>query len=66
LDIIDPLGHQAKERNELFHQEYAKVVNAFTKQFIDEFCDSSFQIDWEKLAAFNSGRKTRKAKPDES
>lgn len=66
LDIIEPLGHRAKERNELFQQEYGKVVNAFTKQFIDEFCDSSFQIDWEKLVAFNSSRKPRKAKSNES
>lgn len=66
LEIINPLGHQAKERNELFHQEYGKVVNAFTKQFIDEFCDSSFKIDWEKLAEFNSSRKIKKGKPGES
>lgn len=28
-DIIEPLGHRAKEKNELFMQEYAKVINKF-------------------------------------
>jgi len=59
LDIIEPLGHQAKERNEAFHQEYGKVINLFTKQFIDEFCDQAGQIDWERLVEFNSGRKRK-------
>jgi hypothetical protein len=59
LDIIEPLGHQAKERNEAFHQEYGKVINLFTKQFIDEFCDQAGQIHWERLVEFNSGRKRK-------
>jgi len=62
LNIIQPLGHQAKERNETFHQEYGKVINLFTKQFIDEFCDQSGQIGWEKLVEFNSGRKKERRK----
>lgn len=28
-DIIEPLGHKAKEKNELFLSEYAKVTNTF-------------------------------------
>ena len=36
--IIEPLGHQAKERNEEFVQEYAKVINKFTAEFIGKFC----------------------------
>ena len=60
LDIIEPLGHQAKQRNEAFLLEYGKVINLFTKQFIEEFCDAQGQIEWQKLVRFNSGKKAEK------
>ncbi len=54
-DIIEPIGHRAKEHNEAFLLEKSKVVNRFTKAFIDEFCDRSGAIDWVRLVEFNSG-----------
>jgi hypothetical protein len=54
--IIEPLGHKAKERNEAFQEEYGKVFNRFTKEFISEFCQVDCGIDWKKLVRFNSGR----------
>ena len=36
--IIEPLGHQAQERNEEFQIEYGKVINRFTAEFIKDFC----------------------------
>jgi hypothetical protein len=54
-DIIEPIGHQAHTRNEKFYKEYAKVVNKFTLEFSNEYCDNSGAIDWPKLLAFNSG-----------
>jgi hypothetical protein len=54
-DIIEPIGYRAKERNETFGAERAKVVNRFSRQFIEEFCDSSGAIDWARLVEFNSG-----------
>ena len=53
-DIIEPVGYRAKEHNETFQLEKSKVVNRFTKQFIDRFCDESGAIEWVKLVAFNS------------
>jgi hypothetical protein len=47
---------RAKQRNEEFATEYAKVLNRFTEQFIAEFCHKDGAIDWDKLLAFNSGR----------
>ena len=38
IDIIEPLGHQAKHRNDEFDIAYAKVVNRFTESFILDFC----------------------------
>lgn len=54
LKIIEPLGHQAKERNDDFIQSYAQMINKFTKQFADTFCKNDGSIDWEKLVRFNS------------
>ncbi|CCD29903.1 conserved cytoplasmic hypothetical protein [Candidatus Glomeribacter gigasporarum BEG34] len=54
LDIIEPLGHTAKECNENFHREFVKVVNQFTREFLEEFCLITGEIDWERLVRFNS------------
>lgn len=55
VEIVDPLGHDARQRNEAFGKEYAKVVNQFTREFINEFCSADGAIDWSKLVVFNSG-----------
>lgn len=60
LDIIEPLGHKAKEKNENFVYEYGKVINKFTRDFSIEFCDSEGRILWEKLVAFNSEKFLRR------
>jgi hypothetical protein len=56
LDIIEPLGHRAKERNEEFLNEYARIINLFTQEFVTRFCKNG-AINWETLVAFNSARK---------
>jgi len=54
-DIIEPIGYKAKEHNEVFLREKSRVVNRFTKAFIDKFCDPSGTINWRLLVNFNSG-----------
>jgi len=54
-DIIEPIGHRAKEHNEAFLVEKSKVVNRFTRSFIDDFCDPLGAIDWARFVEFNSG-----------
>lgn len=56
VDIVEPLGYQAKERNEEFFTEYSRILNLFTQEFMDDFCTDG-RIDWEKLVRFNSGKK---------
>jgi len=56
LDIIEPLGHKAKERNEEYMDQYAQMINRFTKEFINLFCDNNGSIEWEKLVKYNSGK----------
>jgi len=55
IEIIEPIGHKAKEKNEKFLEEYAKVINKFTIEFAKDYCDSSGSILWDKLVKFNSG-----------
>ncbi len=54
--IIEPLGHQAHERNEHFYTEYAKAINKFTLEFSKQYCDESGAINWVKLLRYNSGK----------
>ena len=54
-DIIEPIGHRAKQHNEAFLEGKSRVTNLFTKQFIGRFCDDTGATDWVKLVEFNSG-----------
>lgn len=56
LDLIDPLGHKAKQRNEAFLIEYGKATNRFTKLFIEEYCLPDGGINWEKIVRLNSAQ----------
>jgi hypothetical protein len=58
-DIIEPLGHKAKEKNEQFQVEYAKVINKFNLEFSKEYCAPDGSILWNKLVQFNSGKTLR-------
>lgn len=55
IDIIEPIGHRAKQKNEKFLEAYAVVVNKFTLEFAQRFCIAG-KIDWKKLLKFNSGQ----------
>lgn len=56
VDIVEPLGYRAKERNEEFFAEYSRILNLFTQEFMKDFCVDG-RIDWDKLVRFNSGKK---------
>lgn len=53
-DIIEPLGHKAKDKNHDFTLSYAKMINKFTREFANDFCKKNGEIDWNKLVCFNS------------
>ena len=55
--IIEPIGHKAKERNDEFSVEYGKVINRFTKDFLESFCKDDGTILWDKIVRFNSADK---------
>jgi hypothetical protein len=57
IDIIEPLGHTAQDRNDDFLKSYAQMINKFTKEFSNKFCLSNGTIDWEKIVIHNSSKK---------
>jgi hypothetical protein len=58
-ELIDPLGHKAREKNEEFQHSYAQMINKFTFQFGNEYCDNDGAINWNRLVAFNSSTITQ-------
>ena len=56
VEIIEPLGHRAKKRNEMFLKEYSNVINKFTFEFIKLFCHPTGRILWENVVKMNSGK----------
>jgi hypothetical protein len=53
-EIIEPLGHNAREKNDDFVKSYSQIINKFTKEFSNSFCKDNGEIDWDKLVRFNS------------
>ena len=54
--IIEPLGHDAKKRNDDFAVDYAAVINRLAIDFSERFCTDDGSIDWNRLVAFSSAR----------
>lgn len=56
VEIIDPLGYKAKEKNEEFLLAYSQMINKFTSEFSGIFCDENGAIQWDELLRFNSSK----------
>ncbi len=54
-ELIEPVGYRAKEHNDAYQMERDRVTNLLTRNFIDQFCDPSGMINWDKLIKENSG-----------
>lgn len=55
IEIIEPLGFDAKIQNSIFTEAYSEIINNFTAEFLKDFCFKG-RIDWERLVEFNSGK----------
>jgi hypothetical protein len=55
-DIVEPMGHRAKEKNERFQQAYGGIINRFTQEFIATFCYPDGSIKWDELVKLSSGK----------
>ena len=54
--IVEPLGHNAKQRNQTFSEQYGAVINRLSREFTAGFCAVDGSIDWPKLVAFSSAK----------
>lgn len=54
-DIIEPIGHKAREHNMAFQLQKSGIINRFTRSFVDQFCDAKGNINWVALVAASSG-----------
>ena len=52
--IIEPLAHDAKQRNVDFLASHVQIVNRFCLEFSLDFCDPAGVINWKKLVEFTS------------
>ena len=57
LEIIEPLGINAKTKNEDYQKEFDKMITKFTKEFSYNYCDNHGNINWNKIVQLNSSRK---------
>ena len=58
--IIEPIGYQAKERNDDFLTVYSQMINKFSKEFAEMFCKNNGEIDWDGFVRFNSAAEKAK------
>ena len=49
IEIIEPLGYLAPEKNDEYLKSYAQKINLFTKELADDFFKVNGEIDWNKL-----------------
>ncbi len=56
VELIEPLGFRARERNEEFLVSYSRMINKFTREFMLEFCDEEGSIIWGSLVRLNSAQ----------
>ena len=54
IDVIEPLGHEAEKRANVFNEQKGKISNRLTLEFTQKYCDKSGAIDWAKLVRFVS------------
>jgi hypothetical protein len=56
LKIIKVMKNRPAKHKAEFKEAWAKAVNRFTREFIDDFCEEDGSIKWEALTKFNSGK----------
>ena len=52
INLIEPIGSKAKQKNEEFMENYAQIINKLTFEFSQKFCNNG-KIDWIKLVEYN-------------
>lgn len=56
LKIVTAMRDKPSEHKLMFHAEWGKAINRFTREFTNEYCLPDGAINWDKLVEFNSGK----------
>lgn len=48
-EIIEPIGYKAREHNDNYSNELAKITNKLTLQFAETYCNTDGSINWDML-----------------
>lgn len=62
LDIIKPLGYEAKEHDEAFQIEYGKALTVFAREVDHDFFKPDGTANWDKIVQFNAAQVELKIK----
>lgn len=54
-DIIEPLGTDAKVKNEAYTREYNKLLTRLTHDFISKYCKPDGEVNWDLITQLNAG-----------
>lgn len=54
MDIIVPLGTDARNKNEAYKTEYTNIKTGLTVEFIKKYCNADNSINWEKILRLNA------------
>lgn len=65
-DIIEPLGTDAKVKNEAYTKEYNKLLTRLTRDFIAKYCTSDDEVNWDLITQLNAGIPKPRKKKGES
>lgn len=57
VDIVEPLGTEARRHNDEYEKQYNKMITLFTREFANNYCSDDGSIDWDKIVRLNSGIK---------
>lgn len=57
VEIVEPIGHRAREFNDTFHTKRANAMNRMAREFTLEFCREDGSIDWPKVVMLVSKNK---------
>lgn len=49
IDIVEPIGHRAREFNDVFYTQRANAMNRMAREFTQQFCREDGSIDWPRV-----------------
>ncbi len=55
-DILGPIHNLFNNKDDFYLQDFAKMQNKLTVEFVKSFCNSDYSINWNKIVEFNSGK----------